>query len=59
MVEPAREKRLPPLLRQQGVGVDVEAANRWLASVYMAQRNGRFAGEPRIPDTIRKIARCS
>ena len=39
------QKRLPPLLRQEGVGADVEAANRWLASVYMAQHNARFAVE--------------
>jgi transposase len=36
------QQRLPPLLRQEGVGADMEAANRWLASVYMAQHNERF-----------------
>jgi hypothetical protein len=36
------QKRLPPLLRQEGLGADIEAANRWLASVYMAQHNERF-----------------
>lgn len=39
------QKRLPPLLRQEGVGADPEAANRWLASVYMAQHNARFSVE--------------
>lgn len=39
------QKRLPPLLRQEGVGADMEAANRWLANVYMAQHNARFAVE--------------
>lgn len=37
------QQRLPPLLRQEGFGADVAAANRWLASVYMAQHNERFA----------------
>lgn len=37
--------RLPPLLRQAGIH-DIEAANRWLAEVYMAQHNARFAVEP-------------
>jgi hypothetical protein len=40
------QSRLPPLLRQLGVGADVEAANRWLAEVYMARHNARFAVEP-------------
>jgi transposase len=39
------QKRLPPLLRQEGVGADIEAANRWLTSVYMAQHNERFGVE--------------
>lgn len=39
------QSRLPPLLRQADVG-DVEAANRWLKNVYMAQHNARFAVEP-------------
>ena len=34
--------RLPPLLRQAGVGSSIEAANRWLTDVYMAQHNARF-----------------
>ena len=34
--------RLPPLLRQAGL-VSVEAANRWLATVYIPQHNARFA----------------
>jgi transposase InsO family protein len=37
--------RLPPLLRQAGIG-DVAAANRWLAEVYMGAHNARFAVEP-------------
>ena len=37
------QKRLPPLLRQAGVGADIEAANRWLKEVYMANHNTRFA----------------
>lgn len=40
------QSRLPPLLRQAGVAGDVEAANRWLADVYMAQHNARFAVQP-------------
>ena len=36
--------RLPPLLRQAGVGSSIEAANRWLTDVYMAQHNARFGG---------------
>lgn len=39
------QSRLPPLLRQAGVGGDVAAANRWLKEVYMAQHNARFAVE--------------
>lgn len=40
------QSRLPPLLRQLGVGADVEAANRWLGEVYMARHNARFAVAP-------------
>jgi hypothetical protein len=40
------QSRLPPLLRQAGLGCDVAAANRWLADVYMASHNARFAVEP-------------
>jgi len=39
------QSRLPPLLRQAGVGSDVEAANRYLREIYMAQHNARFAVE--------------
>jgi len=37
----------PPaaLLRQAGIG-DIEAANRWLAEVYLPRHNARFAVEP-------------
>ena len=34
--------RLPPLLREAGLR-DLTAANRWLAEVYMARHNARFA----------------
>jgi len=37
--------RLPPLLRQAGIG-DIASANRWLAEVYMGAHNARFAVEP-------------
>ena len=36
------QKRLPPLLRVNGI-VSIEAANRWLAEVYMREHNARFA----------------
>jgi hypothetical protein len=36
------QSRLPPLLRQEGI-TSIEAANRWLASVYIPQHNARFA----------------
>ncbi len=39
------QKRLPPLLRIEAPG-DIAAANRWLAEVYMAQHNARFAVKP-------------
>ena len=39
------QKRLPPLLRLEAPA-DVAAANRWLAEVYMAQHNARFAVKP-------------
>ena len=37
------QKRLPPLLRANGI-TTIEAANRWLAEVYIEQHNARFAG---------------
>jgi hypothetical protein len=36
------QKRLPPLLRMNGI-TTIEAANRWLAEVYIEQHNDRFA----------------
>ena len=36
------QKRLPPLLRTNGL-TTIEAANRWLAEVYVEQHNARFA----------------
>jgi Winged helix-turn helix len=36
------QSRLPPLLRQEGI-TSIEAANRWLASVYIPRHNARFA----------------
>ena len=36
------QSRLPPLLRQEGL-TSIEAANRWLATVYIPQHNTRFA----------------
>ena len=36
------QKRLPPLLRLEGI-TTIEAANRWLSEVYLAQHNARFA----------------
>lgn len=36
------QSRLPPLLRQEGIG-SVEVANRWLAAVYIPRHNARFA----------------
>ena len=36
------QKRLPPLLRTNGI-TTMEAANRWLAEVYLEQHNARFA----------------
>ena len=35
------QKRLPPLLRTNGI-TTMEAANRWLAEVYVEQHNARF-----------------
>ena len=35
------QKRLPPLLRTNGI-TTMEAANRWLAEVYLEQHNARF-----------------
>jgi transposase len=40
------QKRLPPQLRQAGLGSDIAAANRWLRDVYLARHNARFAVEP-------------
>ena len=37
------QSRLPPLLRQQEGITSIEAANRWLATVYIPQHNARFA----------------
>jgi transposase InsO family protein len=36
------QNRLPPLLRLRGI-TTIEAANRWLAEVYLAEHNARFA----------------
>ena len=36
------QKRLPPPLRMNGI-TTIEAANRWLADVYIEQHNARFA----------------
>src|SRR5688572_6635400 len=36
------QSRLPPLMRQEGLA-SIEAANRWLATVYVPQHNARFA----------------
>jgi winged helix-turn helix protein len=36
------QSRLPPLLRQEGLA-SIEAANRWLATVYIPHHNARFA----------------
>ena len=36
------QKRLPPLLRLHGL-TTIEAANRWLAEVYLPEHNARFA----------------
>ena len=36
------QKRLPPLLRLNGIAT-IEAANRWLEDVYLAEHNARFA----------------
>jgi Helix-turn-helix domain len=36
------QKRLPPLLRLNGIAT-IEAANRWLAEVYIKEHNMRFA----------------
>jgi len=35
------QKRLPPLLRRERIKT-IEAANRWLSEVYLAQHNARF-----------------
>lgn len=39
------QKRLPPLLRLNGL-TTMEAANRWLADVYMKEHNARFGVAP-------------
>jgi Helix-turn-helix domain len=36
------QSRLPPLMRQAGL-TSIEAANRWLVTVYIPQHNARFA----------------
>ncbi len=36
------QSRLPPLLRQEGLA-SIEAANQWLATVYIPHHNARFA----------------
>ena len=36
------QSRLPPLLRQEGLA-SIEAANHWLATVYIPHHNARFA----------------
>jgi hypothetical protein len=36
------QSRLPPLMRQEGL-TSIEAANVWLATVYIPQHNARFA----------------
>jgi Winged helix-turn helix len=36
------QSRLPPLMRQEGL-TSIEAANLWLATVYIPQHNARFA----------------
>jgi hypothetical protein len=36
------QSRVPPLMRQAGLA-SIEAANRWLANVYIPQHNARFA----------------
>src|SRR3954463_14113201 len=36
------QSRLPPLMRQEGLA-SIEAANRWLAAVYIPHHNARFA----------------
>src|SRR5215217_7422866 len=36
------QSRLPPLLRQEGL-TSIEAANHWLATVYIPHHNARFA----------------
>jgi hypothetical protein len=36
------QSRLPPLMRQEGLA-SIEAANRWLATVYIPHHNARFA----------------
>jgi hypothetical protein len=39
------QSRLPPLLRQEGIA-SIEAANQWLATVYIPRHNARFAIAP-------------
>src|SRR3954453_16086534 len=39
------QSRLPPLMRQEGLA-SIEAANRWLATVYIPHHNTRFAVAP-------------
>src|SRR5215218_2639972 len=44
------QSRLPPLLRQEGL-TSIEAANRWLATVYIPHHNTRFAVSAAEPGT--------
>lgn len=39
------QSRLPPLMRQEGLA-SIEAANRWLATVYIPHHNTRFGVAP-------------
>src|SRR3954469_9141725 len=39
------QSRLPPLMRQEGLA-SIEAANRWLTTVYIPHHNTRFAVAP-------------
>jgi transposase len=39
------QSRLPPLMRLEGIA-SIEAANRWLATVYIPHHNARFAVAP-------------
>jgi hypothetical protein len=39
------QSRLPPLMRLEGIA-SIEAANHWLAAIYVPQHNARFAVAP-------------